>query len=246
MSWSSTSTRAPNPKLTAVDASMLADVLMGEARQQLEALWITNSEIGNEGAAPVADSCRLFVAAHERSLLPALKSATLVHRASPTPLPLGRIPSVGPTISSFSDIGDAGIVALGAAFEKAAAPPVAAVAHLHNNRIGDDGVKALMAAAQAMMLYGLEDFSLENNEFGLAAVEALADAIINDTLPYLKLLFINRDHRQHSGLKAACRIRGIRWERFGEGFVSIEQQAANLWGTLWHQAAGGVSWHAIS
>ena len=35
---------------------MLADVLMSEALQQLESLWITNSEIGNEGAAEVADS----------------------------------------------------------------------------------------------------------------------------------------------------------------------------------------------
>ena len=93
---------------------------------------------------------------------------------------------------------------------------------LYRNPIGDEGVKALMAAADHGRLAKLEilwlgDMSMQP-QFGEEAVHAIADAIDPPSdprvgqgrMPLLEELWVSREHTNNPRLIAACNWRRIR------------------------------------
>ena len=99
-------------------------------------------------------------------------------------------------------IGDAGIAALSTALEKGALPNLTHLL-LYNNSIGDEGLKALMAACSGR-LSKLERIDLERNNISDEGVEAIADALDKGELPSLKDLRLPQQTENFSRLIAAC------------------------------------------
>ena len=80
------------------------------------------------------------------------------------------------------------------------------------NSIGDEGMKALMAAANEGWLAKLTGlFLTDNNQIGQEGLEALADAIDTGRLASLRILEVDEEHKENPRLKAACKKRRVRF-----------------------------------
>ena len=82
---------------------------------------------------------------------------------------------------------------------------------LECNQIGDEGMKALMAAARGGALSKLKRLDVDGNQCGQAYLDAIAEAIEDGHLPSLEVLVVNTEDKEHPRLKAACKKRRVRF-----------------------------------
>ena len=94
------------------------------------------------------------------------------------------LPQAGASSTSPDNpIGDEeGGVAIAASLEKRALPKLERL-HLNESEIGDEGLKALMAASCRWRAREAEFLNVRDNQLSEEAIEALAEAIENGTLP---------------------------------------------------------------
>ena len=97
---------------------------------------------------------------------------------------------------------------------KQGALPALKSLRLYNCEIGDEGMKALMAAADGGGLSNLEILGIQmNNTVGEEGIEALADAIDKGVLPSLTRVAVSAEHEFHPRLRAACAQRRVQLSR---------------------------------
>jgi len=194
--------------LTAADMPALVSMLKSKALMRLEQLILIGNKFGDEGAAAIA-------AAAVGGGLPLLKYLSLADnqigdsgmQALAAAFADGAFSELEWLSLGGNAIGDAGLTALAATLEKGV--PALKALRLHKNRIGDEGVKALMAAAGGGGLAKLERLDIDQNEYDEAGLDAMAEAIEKANLPSLQSLYVDREHRENPRLVAACEQRGV-------------------------------------
>ena len=83
------------------------------------------------------------------------------------------------------------------------------VLYLWSNNFGDEGLKALMAAAGGGRLAKLRDLDVDMIAFGEEGIGVLADAIEKDVMPSLKQLVVPSPHELNPRLIAACEEKNV-------------------------------------
>ena len=203
----------------------LSNVLKSKALEQLENLYLHGHRchrfnrlcFGDEGAAAIA-------ATGAAGGMPRLKKLSLYNndigaaggaQALASAFAGGAFREleclcIGTEGETDNDIGDAGLIALAAAFAKGALPNLKYLG-LTGTKIRDEGLKALMAAAGGGGLPMLEELRIRafgsvgyyirwgepspssTPTFGVESLEAITEAIENNNLPSLKKVEIESD-----------------------------------------------------
>lgn len=191
--------------LTAAHLTTLGMLMSANSLPLLEVLNLSINRFGAEGLQALLEALghgslpRLLSLDLTGNLLGSAGAAALAAAFRRRALPRLEVLKLG-----RNDIGDAGLVALAPPLRQL---PTLKEVYLYSNRIGDEGVEALLANLGPEQLTQLQTVNLKDNRINDSGCATLIAALDGRALPPLEALGIDEDAKRCEAAKASCRCR---------------------------------------